>query len=244
MLLNGNVTVTATSASVVGNYLVNGNSKLNTPDTQIGAAAMADPYQSTQIPSYSGCDHTNFNVPPNGTLISGTYHIQPGVYCGGIVINGNVNVVMDAGATPDKSIFTMDGGSFLVNGNTNVSGTGVSVVLTSSSKSNYGTVIINGDSTVNLTPPTSGPMAGFTFFSDRAATQDANFNGNSNSNIGGVLYFPNQHVNFNGNSAANDSCLELVAKSITFNGNSKFDDTGCSAMGAKSIGATPVVLVE
>jgi Flp pilus assembly protein TadG len=241
LLLNGNATINATSASIVGNYLINGPSRLNTPDTKIGAPPTADPYESLQVPPYGGCDHTNFTI--NGL---GTYHIQPGVYCGGITINGSPTVIFDAGATPEASIYTIDGGSFTVNGSPNVSGSGVSVVLTSSTHSSYGNMAINGTPTLDLTAPSSGPMAGMVFFQDRNAPSGGSnvFNGTSDSVIGGVLYFPQQQVTLNGNPTAGDACMQLVARTVTFNGHPSLDDSGCSALGAKSIGGSPVVLVE
>jgi len=46
LLLNGSSSLTATSATVVGNILQNGTNTYSVPDSQTGAPAVADPYKS------------------------------------------------------------------------------------------------------------------------------------------------------------------------------------------------------
>ncbi|MCK1293031.1 pilus assembly protein TadG-related protein [Bradyrhizobium sp. 30] len=58
------------------------------------------------------------------------------------------------------------------------------------------------------------------------------FGGNSNITLTGNIYAPNADVTFQGNptiavGGTGDSCGQLIAKSIAFNGNATFDTTGC-----------------
>jgi hypothetical protein len=66
----------------------------------------------------------------------------------------------------DPGIYYLDQGSFTVNGGATITGTGVTLVFTSSTGSNYATANINGGATVSLTAPTSGPLAGIAFYGD------------------------------------------------------------------------------
>src|SRR5579875_453246 len=195
------------------------------------------------IPSYSGCNQTNYSLAPNTTAT-----IAPGVYCGGMNIQGNL--------TLQPGTYIIDGGNFTVNAQAAITGTGVTIILTSSSGTNYGTVTINGGATVSLTAPAAGAAAGvpgIALWIDRNAplatdylnggsnqningviympSQQVSFKGGSNQNINGVIYMPSQQVSFNGGSSQATTCLQLIALSVTFSGNSDtyITQTGCSA---------------
>jgi hypothetical protein len=43
------------------------------------------------------------------------------------------------------------------------------------------------------------------------------------------MFFPNSDVTWNGNAATNDNCTEIIAKSLTFTGNTYLNVSGCSA---------------
>ena len=88
-------------------------------------------------------------------------------------------------------------------------------------------------------------MAGIALASSSSTT--ATISGNAAFNIAGVAYFPNATFNASGSSCnsstpcfgnSSTSCLEIIAQSIETTGNSNFNSTGCSGMGAASFTST------
>src|SRR5579872_7357275 len=141
---------------------------------------MPDPYVNVNVPSYSGCNSTNTAItasksftPTNGTF----------VFCNGLRISGQGNVTLNPG------VYIIDGGGLSVSGGATLTGTGVTIVLTSSSKSNYGNVSISGGSNINISAPTSGATSGMAFYQDRNAPHGGSnsFSGGSTQSITGVL---------------------------------------------------------
>ena len=74
------------------------------------------------------------------------------------------------------------------------------------------------------------------------------FGGNSNINLTGNIYAPTAAVTFQGHPTLNlgggNSCGELVAASIAFNGNATFDDTGTGCGASQLHKAQYVQLVQ
>ncbi|QQN65084.1 hypothetical protein JIR23_04540 [Bradyrhizobium diazoefficiens] len=116
--------------------------------------------------------------------------------------------------------------------------TGVTfILLPGASISNQGNALINitGPTTAPTTsslPPALRSQAslfqGMAIY-DASAT-DVTFGGNTNINLKGNIYAPNAAVTFQGNptmSFSGGSCGQLIAKSVSFNGNATFDTTGC-----------------
>jgi hypothetical protein len=148
----------------------------------------------------------------------------------------------------DPGVYVIDRGSFSVTGNSSVIGNapGVTFVLTSSTASNYATVSINGGSTVNITAPKSGPLSGLAFFQDRNAPSSGsdNFAGGTNQSITGAIYIPSQGVTFSGGTVTGGAaCTQLIALTITFNGNANFN-SNCAGVGVRGIGNEPIQLAE
>ena len=101
-------------------------------------------------------------------------------------------------------------------------------------------VKINGNFNVNLTAPTTGPTAGIALFQDRVscASCSNSVNGGSSQSITGVIYFPSNSITYAGGaSTGGPVCTKLVAKTISFKGNSTFN-TNCSSSGTGTISYT------
>jgi Flp pilus assembly protein TadG len=227
----GSATISALSVDVVGG--ISGASGITTTQgTATGVAVAPDPYASVSPPSFSGCDQTNFSAKTTMT-------INPGVYCGGMSFNAGANVTLNPG------IYYLDRGSLSVNGGATITGVGVTLVFTSSTGSNYATASINGGATVNLTAPTSGPMAGIVMYGDRNMPVGTafKFNGGASQDLEGAIYIPEGSVSFAGGASTAVGCTQLVADTITFTGDSNFA-INCSGSGTKPLGATTVALVE
>jgi Flp pilus assembly protein TadG len=229
--VGGSASLSALSVGVVGG--ISGGAAITaTQGVSTGGSPVADPYSTLAIPSFSGCNATNFTA-------HGTVTINPGVYCGGMQLNANARVTLNPG------IYYIDHGDFSMNGGAVMTGTGVTLIFTSSTMSNWPKVTINGGATVNLTPPTTGPTAGIVMFADRNIPVGTTFkfNGGASQYIGGAVYIPTGDVTYAGGASSSTSCTKLIADTITFTGNSNFA-INCDAYGTKAFGPTGVRLVS
>jgi Putative Flp pilus-assembly TadE/G-like len=211
--VNGNVTVTAPNIGVVGGYSSNGNVTL-TPQPKRGILPAADPLAYVQAPSYGACSHNSFSLNGNNGTSGNPYQMNPGVYCGGISVNGNSYLRFNAGT------YVIAGGGMTINGNATMTGAGVTFYNTTGS-GGYRAIILNGNIVLTLSAPTSGGLAGILFFQDRSISGGAGstINGNSGSTIDGALYFPTTTLTYNGNSSVNGYSIVVADKWIA-NGNS------------------------
>ncbi|MBI3677966.1 MAG: hypothetical protein HY243_15260 [Proteobacteria bacterium] len=230
LINGGSATITADSVNVVGG--ISGTGITATNGINKGVSAISDPYASVSPPSFSGCDSTNLSIKTTVTL-------NPGVYCQGIQMNAGANVTLNPG------IYYIDRGSLSVNGSATLSGTGVTLVFTSSTGSNYASALINGGATINLTAPTTGPTAGIVIYGDRKMPTSTTFkfNGGSGQILGGAVYLPDGTVNYSGGASGSTNCTQLIGDTITFSGNANLA-VNCSSYGTQSIGISQASLVE
>ena len=147
------------------------------------------------IPSYSGCNQTNFHLSggTSQTLSVGSSGVY--VFCNGLNLSGSASLTLNPG------IYVINGGSFNLSGGTTFNATGgVTIVLTGSTAAGYATANISGGANVSITAPTSGPTAGLAFFQDRNAPSSGtdSFSGGTTQIITGAIYFPHQAVNYSG----------------------------------------------
>ena len=101
---------------------------------------------NASFPAFTGCTEQNFTA-------KNTITISPGVYCEGIKLNAGANVTLNPG------IYYLDGGDLTVNGGATMTGSGVTLVFTSQNRNSFATASVNGNATINLTPPTTGGTA-------------------------------------------------------------------------------------
>jgi hypothetical protein len=231
LTLGGSASLSALSVGVVGG--VSGGAAITTTQgVSTGGSPVADPYSTLAIPFFSGCNATNFTA-------HSTVTINPGVYCGGMQLSANAQVTLNPG------IYYIDHGDFSMNGGATMTGTGVTLIFTSSTMSNWPKVTVNGGATVNLTPPTTGPTAGVVMFADRNIPIGTSFkfNGGASQYIGGAIYVPTGDVMFAGGASTSTSCTKLIADTITFTGNSSFS-INCNGYGTKAFGPVGVRLVS
>jgi hypothetical protein len=176
---------------------------------------VADPYVRLEVPSHPGCTRTRYRLDERKTET-----ILPGTYCGGIAVAGGATLSLDPGT------YILDRGNFTVSRDSAVNGTGVTIVLTSRTGSNYGAIDIRAGSTIEITAPALGASAGipgiaFWVDGDQPAAGDT-FGGGSAQNINGAIYLPRRHVNYSGGSPSATRCSQLIAQAVTFTGNSYF----------------------
>lgn len=227
----GSATISALAVDVVGG-ISNTSGITTTKGIATGVAAASDPYASDVLPSFSGCDYNNLSIKTTKTL-------NPGVYCGGITVSAQANVTLNPGT------YYMDQGSFSVAGGGTITGTGVTLVLTSSSGSNYATIAISGGAVVSLTAPSSGPLSGIAVFADRKMPLGTTlkFTGGTSENFGGDIYAPTAAVSYSGGSSTSSGCTKIIGDTVSFVGNSGLA-INCTGYGTQSIGLTTSHLVE
>lgn len=236
--MSGTSSLTAAGVGVVGGSVIGSNSTISTQNgVQTGQRPIQDPYRNVPIPPYSGC---SFN---NASLKTGTYggsYTSPVVFCNGLLINSGSTVTLNPG------IYIIDRGEFRVNGGGTIRGTGVTIVLTSSTGSDYAYAIFNGQSIVELTGPSTGPTAGMVLYQDRRAPSSGEniLNGGAGQSLTGAVYFPNQMIRYSGGSPTSmGGCTQLIGGAINLRGQSNFQ-MNCSGLGVKRTGASPVSVVE
>ena len=228
--LTNNATLTALNAYVTGGWSVNSQVApcLNAGTAserglcvrkalQTGASPVADPYATRAIPSVPArCDSTN--AAHNN---SASYTAKPDgiwVFCGGLKLTGSGNTL-----TLNPGIYMIDRDQLSINGDWTINGNGVSLFFTSSTGSNHGTLKVQGNQTVNLTAPTTGIAKGIAVWMHRNAPTTAaiDFGGGSSLAIVGAIYAANAPVTVSGNNGS-AKCTQVVARTITFNGNNTF----------------------
>jgi hypothetical protein len=231
LTVGGSAAVTAYSVGVVGN--LTGRSNITTTNgIMTGMGVIPDPYATASFPSFSGCTQQNFSS-------HDTITIDPGVYCGGMKLNAGANVTLNAG------IYYLDGGDLTMNGGATMTGTGVTLVFTSQNKNGYATASINGNATVNLTPPKTGGTAGIVVFGDRRMPVGTafTFNGGAAQYLGGAIYLPTAAVSYSGGANTGTSCTQLIGNTVTFTGNSAFA-LNCNNYGTKPFSPAVVKLTS
>jgi Putative Flp pilus-assembly TadE/G-like len=238
--LSGTSIINAKSTYVVGGLKQSGTAQLLGNQYLNTGSPEADPFADASFSTPPGCDQTNWSQP-------GATTINPGVYCGGMTINSGAVVTMNPG------VYYINGGSFKINGGGTLTGDGVTIVLTGSAGS-YSTVTINGGAVVTLNETTPGPIDGLAFFQDRNAPVSNGlglpvntFNGDSNMNINGGIYFPNQLVKYSGGAETGGAqCTQLIGYMISITGETNFSGNCTDVTGKtdSSGGTQSVALVE
>ena len=226
----------------------NGNAYLFGADPVAGVGGLpstikgATDLQPYHIPMKDPFKGTPTTMPPGTqckTMAQNTYttggngnnsqkHLKAGCYKN-FSFSGQDNYQLDPG------VYYLDSTDFSTNGNTVLTGSGVTFVLTGSTP---GSVKLNGNSTLNLSAPTSGQYAKLLFVqAANAATDNLNtINGNNGSKLDGSLYFPNGKTTFTGSAGALTKCVMVVSKKVDFSGNTDLQNntTGCVANEKKS----------
>jgi hypothetical protein len=249
----------SSAVDLVGGYLINNGGSVSPMPTPSSAAA--DPFASKAVPlqraataqhaysctygSSEGCAHTstgtyqcdysNFN---QSSWVS-QLNMSPGVYCGGIQI-GNVQSVVFA-----PGVYILDGGGMNLGGSGGISGGvtatgGVSFFNTGTASSYRGITIGNGVNTT-FSAFTTGGQSGMLFYQDPSLSLAVNsnttdfFEGGSNLNLTGSLYFPTTAINWS--NGTNTSVAALVVYDVTFTVGAYFkkDTTGATGLGGSAV---------
>ena len=265
----GSSSLTATQVYLAGDMQGSpgGSSSISTSPTANNILknqnAIADPYIGRTIPSYTCGSYSNTPIGDNGgtvTLRQSDHSAGAAAhtFCGGLSLGGNSPSTI----TIESGYYVIAGGSLTINSKATITGTGVTFILTGDNAHGYATLTINGGQqmSLTLTAPTSGPYGGMAFFQDRNAnsggssssssscgsgTSQNQINGGSNQKITGAIYFPNQSVCYSGNSSTSGAgqCTQLIARTISFTGNSDVK-LSCTGTGVDMISVPTPQLIK
>lgn len=220
----GSATIRASPVSAVGAINSSTNFAAGTVFTPYNVS-QRDPFADLPDPVPTGNTFNNLRVNPNQTR-----SLQPGIYRGGLNIQGRANL--------QSGTYFIDGGSLDISSQAVVNGSGITFVLTNSA---YGsgstsalaaTTKINGGATLNITAPDGGTYAGVLFYQDRRTppmSDNVIINGNSASLLRGAIYVPRNEIRMNGTSGMDVNCLQLVGFRLVFTGTSDLRNI-CPAM--------------
>lgn len=165
--------------------------------------------------------------------------LQAGTYPGLVV---SCTTVLNPG------IYVIDGGLLDLAANYNITGLGVAFILKNGARLKLGG---NGNGNrISLTPPSSSFYEGTVYAEDANRLADIlifedrnsqvpepghQLNGNSNSLIEGLMYFPNGTLTVNGTANVTAQCLQISAYKIKVLGNAKLE-TLCPLDSTTSVG--------
>lgn len=207
------------------------------------AARARDPYADLAEPAIIGACNSKLvgdNKAPVTLTPTDVHPLGGGLksmrFCNGFDLRGEVTLM--------PGLYIIEGGNLSVNGGNitsttaaKLSGQGVTFYLASSAAE----VKLNGNVTLNLAAPTSGPFSGVLFFGSRSATSATNvINGSSASVMQGAVYTPASAIQFSGNSAGTGGCTQVIASTITLTGNSALK-ASCASSGTRDLWASETV---
>ena len=235
--MSGGAVVNAQAVTVVGGASISNGASINPSSAlKTSQAAVTDPYAGVAVPTYSGC--SNGNNKSYGHSNTGLQTLSPGVWCNGVSFTNDAQISLNPG------VYIVDRGNFNVGGAVVMTGVGVTIVLTSSTGSNYATVTIGNGASVTLSAPTSGATGGLVFFGDRnaPASNSNSLQGGSTLALTGVMYFPSQLVIFSNGTSNPSGCTELIAGTMQFTGGATFSNN--CATGVLPLNGGASLLVE
>lgn len=136
--------------------------------------SLPDPLKNRPAPSFGGCDY-------NGTVIKGkNVSLSPGVYCGGMKITKGSHVQFQPG------VYIIKGGKFTATDTTVIEGDNVGFYMT-----NGAAIDFTKDTTIRLTAPNHGPMAGLLVYENpQMPGQSHKITSNNARVLTGTIYLP------------------------------------------------------
>ncbi len=170
---------------------------------------ISDPLDEVDQPVVGACDHQDV------TLKAGDHVLRPGVYCGGIVSLARSNIKMAPG------IYIIKDGPLYLGGAASLSGQNVGIFF-HGSESVFG---FGASTSLNLTAPEDGPMAGIILSEDRLSPLKREFvirSFDARMLVGSIYLPKGRLVIDNGSNVGQRSeWTSIIAHQIDVRGNSK-----------------------
>lgn len=203
--IDSNGSLRSTDICVGGTAQLPGSGEVS-PEPNEFCPGRSDPMAGLAPPAFGGCDHHNASYVDSNAMLF------PGVYCGGLEIDGNSNVTFSAGT------YVIQDGPLNVLSNSSITGSEVTIFLTGKDS----VLFFDSNSSIALTAPVGGAFEGILFFQDPNSGGVHRWNGNSTTTLRGVIYLPSGKLEAeNANKITPmESCTVLIANAIEFNSNS------------------------
>lgn len=229
--------------AVGGAAVTSGLTLTNCPTVKTNAARARDPYSDIPEPAIIGaCQSKTVGNNKTPTTLNPTdaHPLGGGLksmrFCNGFDLRGEV--------TLSPGLYIIEGDGLSVNGGSltsttaaKLTGSGVTFYIASPTVD----MRLNGNVTLNLSAPTSGPLSGILFFGTRSATTASHIiNGSSGSVMQGAIYTPASAIQFSGDSSGTNGCTQVIASTITLTGNSALKAT-CASAGTRDLWASEIV---
>jgi Flp pilus assembly protein TadG len=182
-----------TSAYTCSSGGYEGDLSLFVPPPDTDCPKIDDPLELRQPPTVGGCDF-------DGVTIDISQTIAPGHYCGGLKIKNGAQVTAEAG------IYIISGGSLEVKNSASLKGDGVGFYFADDDA----TFDFKNHSVVELSGPTSGPLAGLLFYQNPAVTHGRDFKISSDKvrKLIGTIYLP--RGTFEANAKLDETVTSLL----------------------------------
>lgn len=165
-----------------------------------------DPLAERAEPQFGACDHSRKQ------LDDFTGSLDPGVYCGGIVINGTSDVTLNPG------IYVIKDGQFQVLRTSKLRGENVGLFFTGRNADLY----FQEQADISLSGPVSGPMAGVLIWqaNDPRAAKLFEVRSTKVHTLTGTIYLPNStfYAAVNAPVAQSSAYTAIVARKIALDG--------------------------
>ncbi len=148
-----------------------------TPEPITDCPAITDPLENRQTPTVGGCDYTKFEVK------SGIHTLNPGTYCKGLKVKKTAKVFLNPG------IYIINGDKLEVTDDAVFEGENVGFFLSG----NKAKLVFKKRTTINLTAPKDGLLAGLLMFEDPSASKIEKHEITSDNArlLLGTIYLPN-----------------------------------------------------
>ncbi|MCA3584182.1 MAG: pilus assembly protein [Methylocystis sp.] len=151
------------------------------PMPKIDCPAIPDPLVNRPPPAAGGCDYRDKEFKQAGIVT-----LRPGVYCGGLKIKNSAIARLDPG------IYVIRDGKLLVDDTATLQGKDVGFYLQGSDAK----IRFDRGTTIDLSAPTGGQMAGLLFYEDRNVSdiEKHRIYSNNAHTLLGTIYLPKGHL--------------------------------------------------
>ena len=187
------------------------------PDPTEYCPPMANPMADFDPPEVGGCTYSEVEYDNEDATIS------PGVYCGGLKLEGTSRITMEPG------LYIIDNGKLELKGEATLIGESVTIHL-HDKKAEFD---IGDSSRLSLRAPEDGPMKGLLIVQDKGDIKKENkWDSDRQSDLTGVVYLPEGRFKsqIESNITATEACFVLLASEIVLSGkaNMSIDLTGAA----------------
>jgi hypothetical protein len=197
--VSSGASITADLTCSVGGIVASG---IVSPAGITDCAVVPDPLAGRSPPAVGNCTFTN------KTVSSGNVAMLPGRYCGGLTIAGSAVVTFSPG------IYVISDGPLKVTGNASINGSHVAFHLIGDNAQ----IKFTQNSTISLSGPADGPLAGLLFFEDRSQPLDSKHEIDSSNvkNLTGTIYLSKGYLSVHpaGNILTSSAYTAIVANRI------------------------------